>query len=288
MRSLLKKLPYLGKLRDQHVTFGRFSVRLPPGHLLPVYQRKHPSYDRFLPLLAGHLQAGSTVIDIGANCGDTVAAMAAQNPHLYYLCVEPDEVFHRYLQSNITLMQTVAPDLRIEAVMAMVGKEVTNAGLAGSGGTKHALPGAGALAATSLDEISLTGDRPPVRLLKSDVDGFDYDVINSASELIRRDRPLLFYECQFFDETQRTGFENLMASLGEAGYMRWTLFDNFGEVMLSDTSPAQIKQLMAYAWRQNQKRATRTVYYYDVLAAVPADAALVDRVLGEYGADAAV
>ena len=286
MKSLLKKLRNRCEPGDQHVTFGRFSVRLPPGHLLPVYQRKHPSYDRFLPVLAAHLQAGSTVIDVGANCGDTVAAMAAQNPNLHYLCVEPEEEFQRYLKTNIALMQTVAPDLRIEPVMAMVGKEITTAGLAGSGGTKHAVPGAGALATTTLDEIVSRGDRPPIRLLKSDVDGFDYDVINSASELIRRDRPLLFYECQYFDEAQRTGFERLMVSLGEAVYTRWTVFDNFGEVMLSDTSPVQIGQLMAHAWRQNQKRATRTVYYFDILAAGPADAPLVDRVLGEYGARA--
>lgn len=284
MSSLLKKLRNWGKPLDQHLMFGCFSVRLPPGHMLPVYQRKHPSYDRFLPVLAAHLPAGSTVIDVGANCGDTVAAMAAQNPHLHYLCIEPDAEFQRYLKTNIALMQALAPGLRIEAIMAMVGREVTTAGLEGSGGSKHAVPGAGTLATTTLDEIASSAERPPIRLLKSDVDGFDYDVINSASELIGRDRPLLFYECQTADEAQRCGFERLLLSLGEAGYTRWTVFDNFGEVMLADTSPAQISQLMAYAWRQNQKRATRTVYYFDILAAGPADAALVDRVLDAYGA----
>ena len=284
MRNLLTKLRNWGRPRDQHLAFGGFSVRLPPGHMLPVYLRKHPSYDCFLPLLAAHLQAGSMVIDVGANCGDTVAAMAAQNPNLHYLCIEPDAEFQRYLLANIALMQAVAPGLRIEAVMAMVGKEVTSAGLAGKGGSKHAVPGAGAVLTTTLDEIASSADRPRTSLLKSDVDGFDYDVINSASDLIRRDRPLLFYECQTADEAQRCGFERLLLSLGEAGYTRWTVFDNFGEVMLADTSPAQISQLMAYAWRQNQKRATRTVYYFDILAAGPADAALVDRVLDAYGA----
>jgi hypothetical protein len=168
--------------------------------------------------------------------------------------------------------------------MAMVGKEVTNARLAGSGGTKHAVPGAGAPPTTTLDEIASKRKWQRVRLLKSDVDGFDYDVINSAAELIRRDGPLLFFECQYFDDVQRSGFERLLRSLGDAGYTRWTVFDNFGEVMLADTFPAQITQLMSYAWRQNQNRATRTVYYYDILAAGPADASLVDRVLGEYGA----
>ena len=286
MNNFLTWLRSRGGSGDRQVSFGRFTVRLPRGHLLPVYQRKHPSYDRFLPVLAGHLQAGSTVIDIGANCGDSVAAMAAQNPHLNYLCVEPDEVFHRYLQDNIARMREVEPGLRIETIKAMVGKDVTHASLAGSGGSRHAVPGAGALAATTLDEMASKGDRPPIRLLKSDVDGYDYDVINSASALIRRDLPLLFYECQYGEPAQRAGFESLLRSLGETGYTRWTVFDNFGEVMLSDTSPSQIEQLMDYVWLQNQKRATRTVYYYDILAAGPADAALVDRVLAAYRARA--
>ena len=284
MKKLLMKLSLKVSRADQQLRFGDFSIRLPHDHLLPVYQRKHPSYDHFLPFLAGQLEGGTTVIDVGANCGDTVAAMAAKNPHLHYLCIEPDEQFLRYLKSNVAAMQQVAPRLQIETVAAMVGKDISQASLAGSNGSKHAVPGAGGITTTTLDTIFAAGQRAPVRLLKSDVDGFDYDVVNSAADLIRRDRPLIYYECQFFDEPQRSGFEDLMASLSDAGYTHWTVFDNFGEVMLTGSEPAQVRQLMAYSWRQQQKRATRTIYYYDILAAVPADAAFVDQVLAAYGA----
>jgi FkbM family methyltransferase len=286
MNKLLKTLGLRGSSADQLVRCGRFSIRLPHDHLLPVYQRKHPSYDRFLPFLAGKLAGGSTVIDVGANCGDTVAAMAAQNPQLHYLCIEPEARFLRYLQANIAAMQQVEPGLHIEAVAAMVGKAITQASLAGRNGSKHAVPGTGEITTTTLDEIVQAASRPPVRLLKSDVDGYDYDVIHSALALIRRDRPLVYYECQFSDEPQRNGFEGLMADLAEAGYTHWTVFDNFGEVMLAGTQPAQIRQLMNYAWRQNHKRATRTIYYYDILAAVASDAAIVDSVLEAYEARA--
>jgi FkbM family methyltransferase len=284
MKKLLKKLGIWRMRIDQQLRFGRFTIRLPHDHLLPEYQRKHPRYDHFLPLLAGQFQGDFTVIDVGANCGDTVAAMAAQNPLLHYLCIEPEDLFLRYLHANIARMQRLEPDLHIEALAAMVGKDITQASLAGANGSKHAVPGAGGLKTTTLDEIVLSAERPPVRLLKSDVDGFDYDVVNSASELIRRDRPLVYYECHFGNEVQRMGFERLMCSLLEAGYTRWTVFDNFGEVMLSDTSPAQIEQLMAYVQRQNQKLAQRTIYYFDILAAATADGAFVDRVLGAYEA----
>jgi FkbM family methyltransferase len=286
MKKLLKKWGLWRMRIDQQLRFGSFSIRLPPDHLLPEYQRKHPSYDRFLPFLAGRLQGNGTVIDVGANCGDTVAAMAAENPLLHYLCIEPERQFLRYLKANIALMQQAVPCLRIEALEAMVGRDITQASLAGVNGSKHAVPGAVGLKTTTLDAIVRNAERPTVRLLKSDVDGFDYDVVNSASDLLRRDGPLVYYECHFFDEDQRQGFETLMRSLVDAGYMRWAVFDNFGEILLSDTSPAQIEQLMLYVQRQNQKRAQRTIYYFDILAAGTADAAFIDRVLIDYQARA--
>jgi len=284
MKKLLMKLSLKVSRADQQLRFGDFSIRLPHDHLLPVYLRKHPSYDRFLPFLAAQLEGESTVIDVGANCGDTVAAMAAQNPRLHYLCIEPDERFRRYLKSNIAAMQQVASGLRIETVDAMIGKDITQASLTGTNGSKHAVPGSGGITTTTLDDIVAAGQRPPVRLLKSDVDGFDYDVVNSAAGLIRHDRPLVYYECQFFDEAQRSGFEELITRLFDADYTHWTVFDNFGEIMLAGTRPAQVRQLMAYSWRQQQKRATRTIYYFDILAAVPADAPFVDQILAAYGA----
>jgi len=51
---------------------GRFLIRLPHDHLLPVYQARFPQYDRFLPHLAGFLPKKLIVIDLGANCADTL------------------------------------------------------------------------------------------------------------------------------------------------------------------------------------------------------------------------
>lgn len=283
MKKFLKALGLL-QAADQILQFGDFPLRLPHDHLLPLYQRKHPGYDRFLPFLAGRLPAGGTVVDVGANCGDTVVAMAAQNRHLHYLCIEPEAVFQRYLQDNVGVMRQRAPGLQVETVAAMVGKEITQAKLAGENGSKHAVLGTGGMVTTTLDAIFESGQRPPVRLLKSDVDGFDYDVVRSAEGLIARYRPLVFYECQFLDDAQRSGFDGLIADLSQLGYSHWTVFDNFGEVMLCGAEPTHVRQLMEYRWRQQHKGATRTVYYYDVLAAVGADAPFIERVLADYAA----
>ena len=265
----------------EHV-YPDFSILLPAGHLLPTYQEHHPSYDRFLPHLARYIDESSTIIDVGANCGDTLAAMAATNPKSTYICIEPDDVFFRYLTSNIERIKEVIPGLDVKAVKSLVGKNIGDVMLHGTGGTKHAVVGAGNRSARSLDELLQDSSCPPIKLIKTDVDGFDYDVMDSAEELLKRWHPILFFECQYEFEYQKEGFKKTIAWLKVQGYGSWTIFDNFGEMMVKASSIEQIFQLMEYVWRQNQKMATRTTYYFDILAATDLDASLVDEVLGEY------
>lgn len=235
----------------------------------------------FLPFLAGHLEGGGTVIEVGAKCGDTVAAMAAQNPQLHPLCVEPADQILRYLKTNINGMHQVAPGLQIETetVAAKVGKVITQAGPAGCHGSKHAVSSTRGPRTTTLDPVVVTGARSPLRLLKSDVDGFDYEIVRSAAGLICRDHSLIFFERQFFDEAQISSFEDLMTRPSDADLAHGTVFDNSGNVMLAGSQPSQMRQPMTYNWRQQQKRATRTTCFFDILAAASSNNASVDRVL---------
>lgn len=282
LRRIRRSLAALRPAREQTLPCGPVTLTLPPGHMLPRYQRLHPRYDRFLPHLARQLDRGAGVIDVGANCGDTLAAMATENPGLRYLCIEPDPAFDAYLQRNLAALRSVWPDLQVQLARELVGLEVTSASLEGSGGTKHAKPGAGPITAQTLDALVARHRFAPVRLLKSDVDGFDYDVIASAGEVLRRDAPLLFFECHFTDAAQRAGYERLVSSLAERGYRHWTVFDNFGEVLLPSARPEQLPGLFEYVERQNQGRSTRTVHYYDVFVASDADAALAEQVVRGY------
>jgi len=282
LRRVRRALADLLPQREQQLDLGPVRIVLPPGHMLPFYQRRHPRYDRFLPHLARQLDADAGVIDVGANCGDTLAAMAAANPGLRYLCIEPDPTFDAYLQRNLQALHAVWPHLQVEVVRALVGLDVGPVSLEGTGGTKHAKPGGGSMTAATLDALLAQSRFGPVRLLKSDVDGFDHDVIASAGGLLEREAPLLFFECHFADAAQRQGYERLVPWLVGRGYQHWTVFDNFGEVLLASARPEQLSQLFEYVERQNRGRSTRTVHYFDVLAASGADAAFAARVVQSY------
>ncbi len=260
-----------------------FSIILPANHLLPTYQQECPKYDRFLPHLAKYLKNFDTIIDVGANVGDTLAGMVEQNPTASYICIEPDTIFYAHLQKNIERIKKSKPDLKVHTVKALVGKSVSGVSLEGNGGTKHAVINSqGTIESKPLDKLVSEVTHPNIRLLKTDVDGFDYDVLDSSIAVIQKHKPILFFELQYDFEYQKDGYIKTLHSLESEGYFDWTIFDNFGEVMIRTQDITVIIQLMHYVWNQNTGSAKRTIYYYDVLAVQKTDSTLIDQVLAAY------
>jgi FkbM family methyltransferase len=266
------------------VDFGPFAIVLPADHALPRSLKEHPLYDRFLPYLASKLPQGSAVIDVGANVGDTVASMLAKNESLRFTCVEPDDVFFGYLERNIALIRASAPNVSISAVKSLVGKTLGSATLESHNGTAHAVASHAqeAKAARTLDEIASQAALGNISLLKVDVDGFDYDVLDSAENVIQNQAPLLFFECYVSTEDQLNGFKRTLQSLADKRYEHWLVFDNFGELVLRTREVEHVRQLIDYCWRQTQGRSTRTINYLDVLCATNRDAGLVEEVTSGY------
>lgn len=263
---------------------GGFAIMLPANHALWIYQAEHPRYDRFLPHLSRFVKDDEAVIDIGANVGDSVAAMVDANPAPTYICVEADETFYQYLTRNIGRIKSHVCAARIHPIKCLVGKSIGPASMQGAHGTKRAVPLPGGPATPlTLDEItaSIPG-LPKVRLIKTDVDGFDYDVIDSSMSLIEKDKPLLFFEAHYASENQKVGFEKMLTLLQDRGYSDWVVFDNFGQFMFRTDNISTVAQIMRYPWRQNSDRASRTIYYVDILASQITDRELVDEVLAKY------
>lgn len=263
--------------------YNDFSIELPANHLLPEYQKTHQKYDRFLPHLAKYLNQSDTIIDIGANVGDTLAGMAEQNSTASYICIEADDSFYRLLEENVKSIKSSIIGLKIQTIKALVGKNISNVSLDGKGGTKHAvLDNEGSIKSLPLDEMISNTTNTNIRILKSDVDGFDYDVLDSSMSVIKKHKPIVFFECQYDYEYQKNGYTQTLKSLEAAGYCDWTIFDNFGEVVIRTANIDIVAQLMDYVWQQNTGKATRTIYYYDILAVQQNDSSLIDKVLREY------
>lgn len=261
---------------------GRLEIRLPHGHTLPKYQQRHPDYNRFLPHLVKYIESPATIIDVGANCGYVTAAMAQENDRASYICIEPEPVFNTYLQANVASLRSRCPDVQVTILEELVGKSMKNAVLQNTGGTSVAVPGAGRMMARTLDDIMRGVSGPDVRLLKSDVDGFDYDVLQSAEELIRSQRPPIYFECQHDTDEQKEGFEKIITWLSSAGYARWALFDNFGGLIMVTEDTGPVFSLMNYIMKQTRGPGTRTIYYMDIFCVCPEYVALMEAALESY------
>lgn len=275
--------------KDVEYHYKNFSILLPPDHLLPLYQKEHKRYDRFLPHLAKYIEEQKTVIDIGANVGDTLAGMFNENQKLNYICIEPDTFFSSYLEKNIKRIQEFFHSAKISNVKSLVGKAISNVLLEGAGGTKHAVFASNGIPLDQhliksklLDTIILDLNCKNVRLLKTDIDGFDWDAIDSASQLLLDQQPMIFFECQYDKDYQITNYQKTITHMNSIGYHNWTIFDNFGEIILRTDNFQNIFQIMNYVWKQNCGSSTRTIYYCDILAVTTKDESLIDKVVSEY------
>jgi len=272
-------------LRDSIVyQCGAATILLPPGHMLPVYRSRHHQYDTFLPVLVRQLGEAGIVVDVGANVGDTLAGMVHENRCLRYVCIEPEDEFFRYLKKNLVRLEKQHGSLSVELIKALVGDGNKVASLRGQDGTKSAVPDGAGVRTQPLDTLLPISEHSSVRLIKSDVDGFDYEVIRSATAIRHCCAPILFFECQCFDEEQRRGFDCLIGDLIEDGYKTWVIFDNFGGLMLETTDLMVLRALLAYVWEQNVGGSSRTIHYYDLLAYTPKDRDCVSAAVSDYRA----
>ncbi|CAM8624657.1 Methyltransferase FkbM [Burkholderiales bacterium] len=263
--------------------YSGFDILLPADHQLPAHQLAHPKYDRFLPHLGKHLESSDLVVDIGANIGDTLAGMYEANPTLRFICVEADDYFFSGLENNIQRIKDFGHHLEVKAVKALIGKSISAVTLEGQGGTKHAVVGtSGGIHPIPLDELLAGDDISSLRLLKTDVDGFDYDVLDSSMTLIVKSQPMIFFELQYDNYSQYESYLRTIQQLTSLGYDHWFIFDNFGSLILRTRDLSTLRQLMAYVQQQNLDKTTRTIYYFDILTARDADVPNIDRALETY------
>jgi len=262
-----KRLIYskLGVKRNYNI--NGFSISIDYTHKLPEYQSNHPNYDKFLPHLVKYLAKDSLVIDIGANIGDTLAGMVGGNEKLKYLCIEAAEEFFNDLEKNTEGIKGQNADLQIRIVKQFVGKDVDNVNLVGMGGTKHAVIDGGEIKSKTLSRLlsDLNFEKSELALLKTDVDGFDWDVIRSSYELLTN-YPYIYFECQYDDHKQLKNFKEMFTELQAIGYSNFAFFDNYGNYICTIKDLYSVHELLGYIERQNFYRASRTIHYYDVLA----------------------
>ena len=164
-----------------------------------------------------------------------------------------------------------------------MGRDITDVGLDGRGGTKHAVVGGGDIKSKTMTSIlsDLSVQHSALSLLKTDVDGFDWDVIRSSYEVLKHN-PYVYFECQYDNLEQLESYRELFSEMVAIGYSKFAFFDNFGQFILSTDNLTEVDELLDYVKRQNFHNSTRTYFYYDVLAYSIEKSREADSIIAEY------
>ena len=233
--DLFRKIRILFKI-NQKIFINGYELILPPGHLLTMYDYLYPQYDKFILKLANTINKDGSIIDIGANVGDTLVRLINSKSESEYYSIEADEYFFKYLKKNERKFSNNSQS-NITLIKELVGLDLSGNLTKTDTGTKTLVQGDIGLKSKTLDQIILENNIDDISLIKVDVDGYDFNVLFSGMESIIKHKPKLFFEYMSLNEK---GYVSLIEKLFDIGYKNWTVLDNYGEIMFEKESYSKI------------------------------------------------
>jgi len=228
--GLLKSVRIFFKI-DQKIKIGSRIMLLPPEHPLSMWTSLYKDYDNFLPKLVKEMSSNESIIDIGANVGDTLFRFIDTNSKPNYFSIEADQYFFKYLKKNKGLLEKDIQD-RVTLINELVGNNLKgNLTQKSNLGSKFLVESPDGLETKSLDKIIIDGNIQNIKLIKVDVDGYDYNVLLSAMNEIKKNKPSLFFEYMSLNKTE---YIELIKKLYEIGYSEWTIINNYGSAIFEN------------------------------------------------------
>ncbi|MEX2500290.1 MAG: class I SAM-dependent methyltransferase [Wenzhouxiangellaceae bacterium] len=165
-----------------------------PDDLISSQFEKYKGHTRNeLAMLLEFVEAGATILDIGAHIGSFAVPIATKiGPEGSLICVEPDPQNFMRLAQNIALNDL---QNRVELVRSIVGpynryRHVPHIDNTGAG---YFIPDPQGAYSETISLGCLCGDRVP-SLIKIDVEGMELHVLESAGNFFSNNKPILYIE----------------------------------------------------------------------------------------------
>ena len=293
IKAQIKKRIYMLNPRPK-INIGPYVLRLPRGHSLPLLKKNFPLYDEFICALSKNIENG-IAIDIGANVGDTALLIAQGNPKMEILAVEPDQDFFCFLKNNVknNCLQTQIKMIR-SFISNQKGKFTTKKAHGTAYMVKNELAD-NAISSISISELikNHVHNENEIRFIKSDTDGYDYQILNSIYEYLTTSsiRPIIFYEHQtfpnesldthLFDDKDISSrieqYENSIKNLVNLGYNNFTILDNYGTPMFVNSTYKNLFEFGKWIYNSQVRNKPGSVYYVDVAICTDKDSSIIQN-----------
>jgi len=229
-------------ISDPPVTFslGAYNLRLPLSHELPFYRRKFAHYAVNLgrvSFYARHKYPDLTMIDVGANIGDSVAIVRSYGD-IPVLCLEGEPRLFRLLKENTRNLPTVEIE---QTFIGAPGDQISS--IDANGGNAQVLLGR-TPGLANICTLSEALERHPrfstAKLLKIDAEGFDCRIIAADANLLKKTKPILFFEYypKCAELIGQKAFP-VFTTLSSLGYSTILIYQNLGSYFISLTLDQQ-------------------------------------------------
>jgi FkbM family methyltransferase len=215
---------------------GTFNLRLPLSHELPFYRRKFPHYASNLGKVSFHARLkypDLTMIDIGANIGDSVAIAHSYSDHPV-LCLEGEPRFFQLLKENTRNLPAVEIE---QTFIGAPGDHVGSIDVRSGNAQVLLGPTPGQSTICTLTEALARHPRfASAKLLKIDAEGFDCRIIASETKLLKANKPIVFFEYypKCSELVGQKAFR-VFSTLSSLGYSMILIYQNVGSYLMSLT-----------------------------------------------------
>ncbi len=248
---------------------GKKNLYIRQSHQLPKYLESFPFYDRALPRISKvikEIDGYLSVIDIGANIGDTVA-LITDEVQGDFLCIEGDQEFASLLKRNVKKFKNSY--IIIEESFCSDKDQADNSfkmdrkdGTAKFMELEDKSNAQSSIQFKKLDTIiDNHKDFKKTNLLKIDTDGFEINILKGATSILKAIKPNLFLEfsAHMYMDLEQNPLD-IFHILKKFGYKKALLYDNFGKPfeIIDTADDKRILELIALV--DNEK-----IYYYDIL-----------------------
>lgn len=215
-------------------------------------------------------------IDIGANCGDTIASLFAGWSGKV-LAIEPDANCQKWLRRNWGADSRVT----IQQIWLNSTSSVANANLSKTGWntTLDVTKGGNTqIEFTTLDDVlSLEPEFANVKFIKVDTEGFDGQILMGSRQTLLKHKPVVLFESNMDSPAMKnTDPMSVFTFLMELNYESFFLYDSAGRFVaaVDRTQVDFLRDLLDYADGKSGK-----VYYYDAIGIHKMDSAVRDHFL---------
>jgi len=255
---------------------ARHNLFFPHNHKLEQYQNTWKLYDRILGIIAKYVflkYPDTTAIDIGANVGDTAALIQEFQP-IPTLCIEGNPEYFSFLERNAQIIGN------IEIAYCFIGEDGETVDLEkivsqnGTTSISNALGKSGENISIMQSLASVIEEFSPFKnskILKIDTDGLDLEIIRMSQDVIGDIKPVVYFEYDISFNVKNNSLHdaiNILNFLGDLGYRRFMIFDNFGNHIssLCDHDQEHFSDLTNYLVSNIYKSGQPAVYYFDICA----------------------